>query len=391
MAGYIVHDIDSKKAEGGESAKRRPTWKLPLIAGLVLVALSVAGFICAFGLPQGTSSSVEDTGSTIQEGPALTEARIEAALEGLSWQGEDIGLDPSSVTVTIADDGTLSLAQTDDGAAADAVPLAAKRLLALAQWIQDETGADAPAISWTLTASDGTQVFEGSLDAGAASATDAQSTEELLSALSSYQLSDAAWQDLGLADVPESGGSDSQQADESAAASSDGGASQSSNAGGNGNAGSGSSASAASGGSSSSGSTGAAQGSSGTSQGGAAAAPVSPSGSGNGSDAGTPSIPSSITVTVSVDSSLGGGSSTSATVSLPSGSSVLDALEAAGYSVITQNTQYGIYIVGIGGVEASSRDRKGWVYAVNGVEPSYSAANYELSSGDSIAWTYVSY
>ena len=118
---------------------------------------------------------------------------------------------------------------------------------------------------------------------------------------------------------------------------------------------------------------------------------MSPSGSGNGSDAGTPSTPSSITVTVSVDSSLGGGSSTSATVSLPSGSSVLDALEAAGYSVITQNTQYGIYIVGIGGVEASSRDRKGWVYAVNGVEPSYSAANYELSSGDSIAWTYVSY
>lgn len=76
---------------------------------------------------------------------------------------------------------------------------------------------------------------------------------------------------------------------------------------------------------------------------------------------------------------------------MPLGSSVLDALEAAGYSVSTQNTQYGIYITGIGGVEASSRDRRGWVYAVNGVEPSCSAANYVLSSGDTIVWTYVSY
>ncbi|MGN0071238.1 MAG: DUF4430 domain-containing protein [Atopobiaceae bacterium] len=385
MAGYIVHDPDSRKPEQEHAGKRRPSWKLPLAAGIVLVVAAVLGLVAAFGLPQG-SSTVEEGTSTVQEQPALTEARIEAALKDLAWKGADIGLDPASVTVTIQDDGSVSVAARDDGKAADAVPLAAKRLLALASWIQDEMGADAPAITWSVSTTEGVQVFEGSLDAGKAPAADAGSTEELLSALSSYQLSDAAWQDLGLADVPESGGRDSQQAGESAA-SSDSGTSQSGNAGEDGSAGSGSSASAASGGSSSSGSGGAAQDSSGTSQGGSAA-PASQPGSGNGSDAGTPS---SITVSVSVDSSLGGGSSTSATVSLPSGSSVLDALQAAGYSVDTQNTQYGIYIVGIGGVEASSRDRKGWVYAVNGVEPSYSAANYALSSGDSIAWTYVSY
>lgn len=389
MAGYIVHDTDSKNPEQEGAGKRCSSWKLPLAAGIALVVAAVLGLVVAFGLPQG-SSTVEEGTSTVQEQPALTEARIEAALKGLTWQGTDIGLDSASVTVTIQDDGSVSVAAMDDGKAADAVPLAAKRLLALASWIQDETGADVPAITWSVSTTGGVQVFEGSLDAGTAPATDAGSTEELLLALSSYQLSDAAWQDLGLADVPESGGSDSQQAGESAA-SSDSGASQSGNAGENGSAGSGGSASAASEGSSSSGSTGAAQGSSGTSQVGAAAAQTIPSGSGSASDAGTPSTPSSITVSVSVDSSLGGGSSTSATVSLPSGSSVLDALQAAGYSVDTQNTQYGIYIAGIGGVEASSRDRRGWVYAVNGVEPSYSAANYVLSSGDAIVWTYVSY
>lgn len=387
MAGYIVHDTDNQKSEGGGSTRRRPGWKQPLICGIVLVAFSVALLAFAFDMPQRLGSSVEGAESAVEDAPALTEARIQAALQDLSWQDEDIGLDPSAATVTL-EDGKVSVVVTDDGAAADAVPLAAKRLLALAQWLEDETGSDDFAVSWSVNTSAGAQVFDGTLDAGAAPATDAQSTEDLLSSLSSYTLSDTAWQDLGLADVPEQGGSDSSNAEGSASGQPGNGAQGNGGDEGKGSSGSSNAGSSSSESSSSAGAAGGAgSGSTGTS---------SQAGSGtsdNGAST-SPSAaaePSQITVSVSVDASLGGGSSTSVTVTVPQGSSVLDALEAAGYGVSTQNTQYGIYITGIGGVEASSRDRRGWVYAVNGVEPSYSAANYALSSGDSIAWAYVSY
>lgn len=387
MAGYIVHDTDNQKPEGGGSTRRRPGWKQPLICGIVLVAFSVALIALAFDMPQGLGSSVEGAESAVEDAPALTEARIQAALQDLSWQGEDIGLDPSAATVTL-EDGKVSVVVTDDGAAADAVPLAAKCLLALAQWLEDETGSDGFAVSWSVNTSAGAQVFDGTLDAGAAPATDAQSTEDLLSSLSSYTLSDAAWQDLGLADVPEQGGSDSPNADGSASGQPGNGAQGNGGDEGKGSSGSSNAGSSSSESSSSAGAAGGAgSGSTGTSS----QAGSGTSGNGASTSPSAAAEPSQITVSVSVDASLGGGSSTSVTVTVPQGSSVLDALEAAGYGVSTQNTQHGIYITGIGGVEASSRDRRGWVYAVNGVEPSYSAANYALSSGDSIAWAYVSY
>lgn len=382
MAGYIVHDPEGE--EGGQKAgdRRRLGWKLPLAAGLVLVAAALAGFVALLGPNLVSASSIAESASVVQEQPALTEARIQAALGDLVWQGEDVGLDPSSTAVTIQNDGSILVSVVDDGAAQDVVPLAAKRLLALAQGIEDQTGADAPAVSWSVSTTAGVQVFEGTLDAGASPSPEARSTKELLSALSSYKLSDATWQDLGLADVPESGGGDSADAAGDAAAADDGSSKK----------GSDSTAGPASPQSSASPGAGAPGGSSDPPdrvQGGGPTSPSSPSG--GAAPAGTSSAPSRIAVTVSVDSTLGGGNSTSASASVPLGSSVLDALEAAGYSVSTQNTQYGIYITGIGGVEASSRDRRGWVYAVNGVEPSCSAANYVLSSGDTIAWAYVSY
>ena len=387
MAGYIVHDTDNQKPEGGGSTRRRPGWKQPLVCGIVLVAFSVVLLAFAFDMPQGLGSSVEGAESTVEDAPALTEARIQAALQDLSWQGEDIGLDPSAATVTL-EDGKVSVVVTDDGAAADAVPLAAKCLLALAQWLEDETGSDGFAVSWSVNTSAGAQVFDGTLDAGAAPATDAQSTEDLLSSLSSYTLSDAAWQDLGLADVPEQGGSDSSNAEGSASGQPGNGAQGNGGDEGKGSSGSSNAGSSSSESSSSAGAAGGAgSGSTGTSS----QAGSGTSGNGASTSPSAAAEPSQITVSVSVDASLGGGSSTSVTVTVPQGSSVLDALEAAGYGVSTQNTQHGIYITGIGGVEASSRDRRGWVYAVNGVEPSYSAANYALSSGDSIAWAYVSY
>lgn len=378
MAGYIVHDTEGGTPDQKDGGRRRSGWKLPLAAGIVLVVAALAGFAAVLGPNLVPSSSIADSASAVQEQPALTEARIQAALEGLAWQGEDIGLDPSSAAVTLQDDGSILVSVVDDGEARDVVPLAAKRLLALVQWIEDQTGADAPAVSWSVSTTAGVQVFEGTLDAGTSPSEGAQSTEELLSALSSYKLSDAAWTDLGLADVPESGGGDSAEAAGAAAAADDGSSKKDSDS--------------TAGPASPQGSASAGAGAPGGSSDPPDRGPTSPSPpSGGAAPAGTSSAPSRITVSVSVDSTLGGGSSTSASVSVPAGSSVLDALEAAGYSVSTQNTQYGIYITGIGGVEASSRDRRGWVYAVNGVEPSYSAANYALSSGDTIAWTYVSY
>ena len=190
------------------------------------MAAALAGFVALLGPNLVSASSIADSASVVQEQPALTEARIQAALGDLVWQGEDVGLDPSSTAVTIQDDGSILVSVVDDGAAQDVVPLAAKRLLALAQWIEDQTGADAPAVSWSVSTTAGVQVFEGTLDAGASPSPEARSTKELLSALSSYKLSDATWQDLGLADVPESGGGDSADAAGDAAAADDGSSEQ---------------------------------------------------------------------------------------------------------------------------------------------------------------------
>lgn len=55
-------------------------------------------------------------------------------------------------------------------------------------------------------------------------------------------------------------------------------------------------------------------------------------------------------------------------------------------------SQYGMYVVNIGGLKAANyggNANNGWVYKVNGVSPPYSANEKILKSTDQIEWTYL--
>lgn len=55
-----------------------------------------------------------------------------------------------------------------------------------------------------------------------------------------------------------------------------------------------------------------------------------------------------------------------------------------------RQTEYGTYVVGIGGVSEFDRGPlSGWMYRVNGVFPAYSAAAYTLSPNDKVEWLYT--
>lgn len=56
------------------------------------------------------------------------------------------------------------------------------------------------------------------------------------------------------------------------------------------------------------------------------------------------------------------------------------------------DSQYGMYVVNIGGLKAANyggNANNGWVYKVNGVSPPYSANKKTLTSTDQIEWTYL--
>lgn len=101
--------------------------------------------------------------------------------------------------------------------------------------------------------------------------------------------------------------------------------------------------------------------------------------------------PASITVSVSVSSdAVGSPVSGSTTVQLSEGATAFDALLASGFTVDSRNTAYGAYVAGIGGLsEREHGGSSGWLYAVNGTTPGYSAASYVLADGDSVSWFYT--
>lgn len=97
-----------------------------------------------------------------------------------------------------------------------------------------------------------------------------------------------------------------------------------------------------------------------------------------------------ITVSITVDGSAAGAGASSATVSLAAGSTVYDALAKTGISISASGSAYGMYVSAIGGLaERQHGPMSGWVFSVNGVEPSVACSAYTLSAGDSIVWTYV--
>ena len=74
------------------------------------------------------------------------------------------------------------------------------------------------------------------------------------------------------------------------------------------------------------------------------------------------------------------------TVTLPAGSSVYDALCAAGVTVGGSST----YVRSINGLaEFDCGKNSGWTYSVDGVQPQKSCGRYTLSGGESIVWLYT--
>ncbi|WP_042476300.1 S-layer homology domain-containing protein [Bacillus ndiopicus] len=76
------------------------------------------------------------------------------------------------------------------------------------------------------------------------------------------------------------------------------------------------------------------------------------------------------------------------------GETAFDVLKRAtdenGIALSYRQTEYGIYVDGIAGLYEFDRGPlSGWMYRVNGIYPSYSAANYVLSPKDSVEWLFT--
>lgn len=81
-------------------------------------------------------------------------------------------------------------------------------------------------------------------------------------------------------------------------------------------------------------------------------------------------------------------------VYLDDGATAYDALKKAcaenGIALNEKNSAFGVYIVGIGGIdEKDCGSQSGWVYTVNGQSPSVGLSNYKMKNGDNLTFSYV--
>lgn len=77
-------------------------------------------------------------------------------------------------------------------------------------------------------------------------------------------------------------------------------------------------------------------------------------------------------------------------VEISSADNAYTVLKKSGATVNAKKTQYGIYVVGINGLnEFDKGDESGWMYSVNGKEPSSSADSTKVGNGDKVRWYYV--
>lgn len=103
-------------------------------------------------------------------------------------------------------------------------------------------------------------------------------------------------------------------------------------------------------------------------------------------------------VAVVIDATQGGGEVVTYQVSMADAnaqSTVLEALEAAAadnnFEVDVEDSDYGAYVTSIDGIaNGSAGSSSGWTYTVNGESIMESAGTYEISSGDTVEWTFVS-
>ena len=97
-----------------------------------------------------------------------------------------------------------------------------------------------------------------------------------------------------------------------------------------------------------------------------------------------------VTATVEIDATAADGESTSYDVEVEEGSTVYDALVATGVDVNASDSDYGMYVMGIGGLASGDYgDMSGWTYEVNGEMAEVNCSELEVSDGDQIVWTYV--
>lgn len=357
-----------------------------------LAFLSAEAFQTTTGEPESApqltmTSNVEPATTT----KTVTADDVERAIDALAFDGEDVSVPEDDFVAVIVDDGVW-VEQTTTDAAPQMVDATARRAAALAAWAGEQNVGLAH-VTWIAEDANGTARMAVRFAADEAPASGDAAALLVDAACEGYAISGDAYAELGEAPAfAQSAGeapalpdatpvavearrtssgenlsaSDAAKRKEDvksgkASAAKDGSASSGSSSGGsNGGSGSGSGASGGSGSSSSS------------------------------AGAGASSRPAAITVSITVDGSAAGAGSSSATLSLDAGATVYDALAASGVGFNSSMTGYGMYVSSIGGLaEKDHGGMSGWVYAVNGVEPSTACSNYVLSDGDSIYWSYV--
>lgn len=354
---------------------RAPHWIRTALAALavLLIVVGVGGAI-ALGAGDGLAGLLgSDLFQTVAEEPAEDDAALAATVTVEDVQGAlaelpgDLAISPDATGITCVVDGDGIWVEYPEATDASAViDRAARRAAGLAQWAAQ---AD-PAISrvtWIAEDADQTTLFALALDPAAvvSDAADA-STADILAAATGYRIAGDAYASLDDPAFEQEAGAAPSLPDgsevpiELAQTATDG-------------------ADAAQGGASGS-----------TGGGAAGAAQGSTSSAGSTQDSSTGTTADLITVSITVDGSAAGAGTSSATVSLAAGSTVYDALAKTGISISASGSAYGMYVSAIGGLaERQHGPMSGWIFSVNGVEPSVACSAYTLSAGDSIVWTYV--
>lgn len=76
-------------------------------------------------------------------------------------------------------------------------------------------------------------------------------------------------------------------------------------------------------------------------------------------------------------------------VTVADGSTVLQAMEAAGWDVQVENSDYGKFVTSINGIaNGSEGDASGWVYTVNDEQVMEACDVRQLTAGDSVQWSF---
>ena len=342
---------------------RAPRWIRPALAALavLLIVVGAAGAI-ALGAGDGLAGLFgSDLFQTVAEEPAEDDAALAATVSVDDVQGAlaalpgDLAISSDATGITCVVDGDGIWVEYPEAAdASKVIDRAVRRAAGLAQWAA-QTDSAISRVTWIAEDADQTVLLALTLDSATvpSDAADAAAAD-ILSAATGYRISGDAYASLdGPAFEQEAGtapslpdGSEVPIELAQTATDGDDGA-----------------------------------------QGGASSAGSSQDGSAGTASGTTADL---ITVSVTVDGSAAGAGASSATVSLAAGSSVYDALVKTGISISASGSPYGMYVSAIGGLaERQHGPMSGWIFSVNGVEPSVACSAYTLSAGDSIVWTYV--